>query len=304
MALPTELALALLDELPEGVAVVDAGQDAWPVIHANRTLATLRGDAPEAHGPGDFATLVRDAEEYSDATALQAALRRGEAVTFRARTGAPAGTPAVLDVRLVPVRGPDGGLTHVFAFHRIPPGMEVAPPEARPLLREDRLTGLCHAEWFRELYKRDFAIASREGRLLTLFLVDIDALGSYNDTFGVQAGDSVVRRVGRTLLSALRRGSDLVARLEGGRFVGFSTGMTHEQAMRHAETLAARVRELHVHHPRSRVARFVTVSVGVATGVPAPGMRPDTLFDAAQQALEGARGEGRNRVVGTSLPKG
>ena len=37
----------------------------------------------------------------------------------------------------------------------------------------------------------------------------------------------------------LRRGSDLVARLEGGRFVGFSTGMTHEQAVRHAETLAA-----------------------------------------------------------------
>lgn len=300
MGLSREVALALLDELPEGVAVVDAGVPSWPVVYTNRALATLRGDTPDGLRQLDFATLVRDAEDYADAAALQAALGRGESVRFRARTGATGGTPAVLDVRLQPLRGGKGELKHVVAFHQAH-GADAHVADARPLLREDRLTGLCHADWFRELYKRDFAIASRDGRLLTLFLVDIDALGAYNDTFGPQAGDSVVRRVGRTLLSALRRGSDLVARLEGGRFVGFSTGMTHEQAMRHAETLAARVRELHVHHPRSRIARFVTVSIGVATGVPSPGMRPDTLMDAATAALESARAEGRNRVVGNAL---
>jgi diguanylate cyclase (GGDEF)-like protein len=301
MGLSLDLALALLDELPEGVALVDAGAPAWPVVYANRALGALRGETPEALLRLDFAALVRDAEDYSDAGALRAALARGETVRFRARTGATGSAPAALDVRLQPLRGDDGALRHVLAFHQ-PHGADAHVADARPLLREDRLTGLCHADWFRELYRRDFAIASRDGRLLTLFLVDIDALGAYNDTFGSQAGDSVVRRVGRTLLSALRRGSDLVARLEGGRFVGFSTGMPHEQAVRHAETLAARVRELHVHHPRSRVARFVTVSVGVATGIPAPGMRPDTLMDAAVAALEQARAGGRNRVVGTALP--
>jgi diguanylate cyclase (GGDEF)-like protein len=301
MGLPQELALALLDVLPEGVAVVDAVDPGWPVIYANRVLSQLRGEAPEATAALTFEALVRDAEDYPEAAALKATLARGEPVRFRARTGAAAGAPALLGVRLQPIRDPDGALTHVVAFHNAPGGAD-APADARPLLREDRLTGLCHADWFRELYKRDFAIASREGRLLTLFLVDIDALGAYNETFGVQAGDSVVRRVGRTLLSALRRGSDLVARLEGGRFVGFATGMTHEQAVRHAETLAARVRELHVHHPRSRVARFVTVSVGVATGTPVPGTRPDLLMEAARNALEAARADGRNRVVGQTLP--
>ncbi len=302
MGLSAEVALALLDGLPEGVAVVDAGTASWPVVYTNPALAALRGEAPEALQRLDFAALVRDAEDYADAAALQAALGRGESVRYRARTGATAGAPAVLDVRLQPLRRPDGTLTHVVAYHQAH-GADAHLADARPLLREDRLTGLCHADWFRELYKRDFAIASREGRLLTLFLVDIDSLGAYNDTFGHQAGDSVVRRVGRTLLSALRRGSDLVARLEGGRFVGFSTGMTHEQAVRHAETLAARVREMHVHHPRSRVARFVTVSVGVGTGVPSPGMRPDTLLEAATAALEQARADGRNRVVGHALTK-
>jgi diguanylate cyclase (GGDEF)-like protein len=303
MGLPQELALALLDVLPEGVAVIDAADPGWPVIYANRVLSDLRGEAPAATASLSFAALVRDAEDFADTASVQAALGRGEPVRFRARTGVAAGAPAMLDVRLQPIREPGGALTHVVAFHSVPGGVD-APADARPLLREDRLTGLCHADWFRELYKRDFAIASREGRHLTLFLVDIDALGAYNDTFGSQAGDSVVRRVGRTLLSALRRGSDLVARLEGGRFVGFSTGMTHDQAVRHAETLAARIRELHVHHPRSRVARFVTVSVGVATGTPAPGMRPDTLMEAAKAALEAARASGRNRVVGQSMEAG
>ena len=273
MGLSAEVALALLDGLPEGVAVVDAGTASWPVVYTNPALAALRGEAPEALQRLDFAALVRDAEDYADAAALQAALGRGESVRYRARTGATAGAPAVLDVRLQPLRRPDGTLTHVVAYHQAH-GADAHLADARPLLREDRLTGLCHADWFRELYKRDFAIASREGRLLTLFLVDIDSLGAYNDTFGHQAGDSVVRRVGRTLLSALRRGSDLVAR-----------------------------REMHVHHPRSRVARFVTVSVGVGTGVPSPGMRPDTLLEAATAALEQARADGRNRVVGHALTK-
>jgi diguanylate cyclase (GGDEF)-like protein len=298
MGLPQDVALALLDDLPEGVAVFDAASAGWPLVYANRSLAGLRATSPEAIERLEFAALVRDAEEYADPEAVQSALRRGDPVAFRARTGA---VPAVLDVRMVPLRDASGELRHVAAFHRADAAGGPTTADARPLLREDRLTGLCHQDWFRELYKRDFAIASREQRLLTLFLVDIDSLGAYNDTFGPQAGDSVIRRVGRTLLSALRRGSDLVARLDGGRFVGFATGMSHEQALRHAETLATRVRELHVHHPRSRVARFLTVSVGVATGVPSPGMRPDLLLDAATSALDAARQEGRNRVVGRAL---
>jgi diguanylate cyclase (GGDEF)-like protein len=298
MALPQDVALALFEHLPEGVAVFDASAVGWPLVYANPALALLRAASRESLAGLEFAVLVRDAEDYADPEAVQAALRRGESVNFRARTGA---TPATVDVRLLPVRDDGGELRHVAALHRVHVAPEATTSDARPLLREDRLTGLCHQEWFRELYKRDFAIASREQRLLTLFLIDVDSLGAYNDTFGAQAGDSVIRRVGRTLLSGLRRGSDLVARLEGGRFVGFATGMTHDQALRHGETLAARVREMHVHHPRSRVARFVTVSIGVATGVPSPGMRPELLLDAATTALDAARQEGRNRVVGRTL---
>lgn len=296
MGLPQELVLALLEELPEGIAVLDARQPGLPVTFVNRAYERLSGRTRDTVVGGAVDTLLRDAEDPIGVEELKTLLGRGETVTLRARAEQGAG-PAITEVRFQPLRDPGGEISHYVSYHHaVAPDRE---PGAAPRLiaREDRLTGLCHADYFRELYRRDFSIASREGRALTLFLVDIDSLGIYNDTFGPQAGDSVIRRIGRTLLSSLRRGSDLVARLEGGRFVAFATGMTAEQAQRHAETLAGRVRELHVHHPRSRVARFVTVSIGVATSVPMPGTSPQSLLELATTALDAARAEGRNRVV-------
>ena len=171
-------------------------------------------------------------------------------------------------------------------------------PLIQPLFRrDDRLTGLRHIEFFHELFRRDFAIAQREGRQLALYVADIDALGAYNDTFGRQAGDSVIRRVGRALLGAMRRASDLIARVDGGRFVAVSVGMDEAQSLRHGETLAARVRDLKLHHPRSPVARYVSVSVGVTDLVPGHNSTPEQMLASALRGLEAARAAGRNRVA-------
>jgi diguanylate cyclase (GGDEF)-like protein len=296
MGLPQELVLALLEELPEGIAVLDARQPGLPVAFVNRAYERLSGRTRDLVVGGGVETLLRDAEDALAAGELAALLGRGETVTLRTRAEQGVGA-ALAEVRFQPLRDGSGEITHFVSYHHALAADHEAGTTPRLIAREDRLTGLCHADYFHEVYGRDFAIASREGRALTLFLVDIDALGIYNDTFGPQAGDSVIRRVARALFAALRRGSDLVARLGGGRFVAFATGMTAEQAHRHAETLAARVRELHVHHPRSRVARFVTVSIGVATSVPMPGTSPQSLLELATDALGAARAEGRNRVV-------
>ena len=76
MGLPQDVALALLDELPEGVAVFDAGSPAWPLVYTNAALAVLRATTREALDGLEFAALVRDAEEYADPEGVQAALRR------------------------------------------------------------------------------------------------------------------------------------------------------------------------------------------------------------------------------------
>ena len=331
MELSLEVVLVLLEELPEGIAVLDARRDALPIVFANRAFAALCGRPAGQLLDLPLADLIEEARGPGRLGELRALLTRGEGVTWRVGAAA-GGTDSAADVRFQPLRTRAEDVTHYLSVQwpvaapavapapaaaprtaeSSPPVAALAPPaagetaaapasELRPLPRDDRLTGLAHAEYFHELYRRDFAIAQREGRALTVFLVDIDGLDAYNTTFGRQAGDSAIRRVGRGVLSGMRRASDLVARVEGGRFIGLSSGLPAEQARRHGETLAARVRELHMHHPRSPVARFVTVSVGVAQCVPSPQAAPEALLEAAQQALDDARAAGRNGVALRSL---
>ena len=299
MTLPDGLTLALLDQLPEAIAVIDARGAGLPVVLANQTLAQLRGRAREDIVRLGLAGLLGEAGGGPRTAEVGMVLGRLEPLSLRVAIDGPRG-PMAAEIRFEPLRDAAGSVTHFVCFHAQLPGPPPREAEAAtrpPLPREDRLTGLRHIEYFHELYRRDFAIAQREGRALTVFLCDVDALGIYNETFGRQAGDSVIRRVGRALSSALRRASDLVARVDGGRFVGFSVGMDVEQVRRHGETLAARVRELHMHHPHSPVARIVTISVGAGHLVPTPAATPEQLLACAQCALDQAREAGRNRVA-------
>jgi len=299
LKLPESLTLALLDQLPEAIAVIDVRRDGLPVVLANHTLAQLRGAAREEIVERGLAGLLGEPPGGARTGEVTAVLARCEPLAIRIAVETPRG-PISAEIRFEPLRDSTGAVTHFVCFHTQLPGApprDAEPVIRPPLPREDRLTGLRHIEYFHELFRRDFAIAQREGRALTVYLCDVDALGVYNDTFGRQAGDSVIRRVGRALSSALRRASDLVARVEGGRFVGFSVGMDSAQVRRHGETLAARVRELHMHHPHSPVARIVTVSVGAGHLVPSPDSTPEQLLKSAQRALDLAREAGRNRVA-------
>ncbi len=308
--LPSNLTLALLDELPDAIAVLDARSAGFPVVLANGALETLRGQPRTELCRLGLPGLLGEVAGAPRVAEVAALLERGESVTLRVLEAVGARGTAVIDLRFQPLRDEAGLVTHYVGFHvpvamlpaatrttAAPPGAETAAVVRPPLQRDDRLTGLLHVDFFHELYRRDFAIAQREGRALTLFVADIDALGRYNGTFGRQAGDSAIRRVGRALSAALRRASDLVTRVEGGRFLALSTGLDAEHARRHGETLAARVRDLHMHHPHSPVARVVTISVGVAQQMPGPRTSPEGLLKAGLKALDTARAEGRNRVA-------
>lgn len=286
-----ELTGAVLDQLPGAVAVLDVRDEALPVVFVNQALADLRGVSREVvQGAGVGGLLGDDVDRLE---ALRRGIAAGDTLTLRVALADPARGVFSADLRFEALRTVEGTITHYAAFHDrvgLPAGRADAEQVARPpVMRDDRLTGLRHVDLFHEFFRRDYSIAQREGRALALFVFDIDALGIYNDTFGRLAGDTVIRRVGRALLSGLRRASDLVARVEGGRFVGLASGMSAAQAEAHGVALAARVRELHLHHPRSPVARVVTVTVGVAQQTPGPEDTPELLLRDALRALDAAR---------------
>ncbi len=164
-------------------------------------------------------------------------------------------------------------------------------------VRDDRLTGLYTLPYLEELLKRDWAVAHREQRSIAVFAVDIDALDLYNTTFGRAAGDSTIRRVAHVVSGCLRRSSDVTARIDGGSLIAFAPGLSVEQALRVGQLMAERVRELRIHHPRSAVLRYISISVGVCASIPGASDSPSDLLQRAQQQLQFAKKSGRNQAA-------
>ena len=300
MDLSPELMLALLAHLPEGVLLLDVSQDEPQVLYAHGTGQTQSLDA--VLGPVPLTELMGWTPQGPELAGFLLQLESGEPVLIELPR-----TEGKSTLQLMPMPRAAGSARVYIGLERTQAaGTERLALAGVPvILREDRLTGLAHRDWFWELYRRDFSVATREHRALSVFVIDIDSLGTYNDTFGRSAGDSLLRQVGRALLSGMRRASDLVARDEAGRYVALAIGQSPDQTRRHAEHLASRVRDLRLHHPRSGIARFVTVSIGVAQWDAVPResteISADALYAAALAALADSRRNGRNRATVTVL---
>ncbi|MGB5510789.1 MAG: diguanylate cyclase, partial [Woeseiaceae bacterium] len=100
----------------------------------------------------------------------------------------------------------------------------------------------------------------REQSALSIVTFTLDDFDAYIEVFGRHAADSCLRRAGRAILRSLRRASDVIARTDGARFIVLSHATEEQGVQQFAELIATSVRELGLHHPRSRSGKFVTVS--------------------------------------------
>jgi two-component system cell cycle response regulator len=299
----------LVESSPEGVVLVDAQNPEGPVLYANRGFEALTGySATELLGR-NLRFLQADDREQDGRHRLREALGRGESCRVLLRNYRKDGTLFWNEMTVLPLLGADGRVAH-FAGHHRDAGerLRIDPKLARDSLsgahqptamaiRDDRLTGLFTLAYLEELLKRDWAVAQREKRSIAVFAIDIDALDLYNTTFGRAAGDSTIRRVAHVVSGCLRRSSDVTARIDGGSLIAFAPGLSKEQALGIGRLMAERVRDLRIHHPRSAVLRYVSVSVGVCAAVPEGGDSPATLLQKSQKQLQIAKKSGRNQAA-------
>jgi diguanylate cyclase (GGDEF)-like protein len=157
----------------------------------------------------------------------------------------------------------------------------------------DGLTGLANRRHADDSLVVELARAERFGAPLALILADLDDFKSVNDRYGHPTGDHVLREFAETLRGTVRE-IDLAARWGGEEFAVLAPGTDLDGAVQLAERIRAALEARVVRAPDgSRIA--VTASFGVAAA-PAEST-PAELVGAADEALYGAKHDGKNRVV-------
>ncbi len=157
----------------------------------------------------------------------------------------------------------------------------------------DPLTGLFNRRYLDEAFALEVARAGRTRSPIAVLMVDVDHFKRFNDSFGHDAGDAVLKSVGEVLAANVRRG-DIACRFGGEEFTIIAPGASSEDAARRAEALRAAVSAIRVIH-QGRPLGPITCSIGVAS-FPAHGSEPGEIIQAADAALYRAKQEGRNRV--------
>jgi diguanylate cyclase (GGDEF)-like protein len=175
--------------------------------------------------------------------------------------------------------------------------LAIANVKLRDQLRDqsirDPLTGLFNRRYMLETCRREFARAVRGKQPVAMLSIDVDHFKQFNDNHGHDAGDTVLREVGKCLESVFRD-EDVACRFGGEEFVVVLPGAALDAAARRAEELRAKIEALSVRYLDHHLPR-ITISVGVAA-FPEAGDNPQSVLKAADDALYRAKEGGRNRV--------
>jgi diguanylate cyclase (GGDEF)-like protein len=158
----------------------------------------------------------------------------------------------------------------------------------------DPLTGLFNRRYLDETMVREIHRVQRKGAPLGVIMLDLDHFKPFNDTFGHEAGDNLLRALGKFLLTQVRQ-EDVACRYGGEEFVLIMPEASLDVVKARAEEIREKVPQLQVLH-RGQLLKSITVSLGLAM-FPGCGSTAEDVLLAADDAMYQAKREGRNRVV-------
>ena len=240
------------------------------------------GLVPEAQGrEDDYVAQVLDGQGMSDEPRL-VALSSGQWLHVyekRTRSG------GVVSVRLDVTASIEAGRELADANEQL----------AR-LSTTDGLTGVANRRFFDESLISEWQRSARSQESLSLLMIDIDHFKLYNDRYGHLAGDECLRRVAQVLDECIKRSGEVVARYGGEEFAVLMPSTEMNAAVLVAQRCLDGVVKAGIPHADSPTSPRLTLSIGVATLIPAQGVNPNTLVERADIALYEAKRSGRARL--------
>jgi diguanylate cyclase (GGDEF)-like protein/hemerythrin-like metal-binding protein len=159
----------------------------------------------------------------------------------------------------------------------------------------DALTGLYNRRYLDSALQREMARCRRDGRHLSLVMIDIDHFKKYNDRYGHLAGDQCLKCVADALQASAKRAGDLAARYGGEEFSLVLPDTDGPSARWLAESLRQQIESRAIAHEQSTTGH-ITISLGIAVMTDDCCLDVESLLRAADNALYYAKWAGRNRV--------
>ncbi len=161
----------------------------------------------------------------------------------------------------------------------------------------DGLTGIPNRRLFDQTLQQEWQRGRRLREPLALMVADIDFFKAYNDHYGHLAGDDCLQQVAQTLAAVAKRSTDLAFRYGGEEFAIILPNTHLQGAIAVAQQILDVLWDAALDHAYSKVARQVTLSLGLTSMVPGRRQRPGSLIQRADQALFMAKEAGRNRAI-------
>jgi len=165
----------------------------------------------------------------------------------------------------------------------------------------DGLTGLFNRRYLEETLEREIRRARRKEASLGIIMMDLDHFKRFNDTYGHEAGDNLLRALGQFLRAQVRQ-EDVACRYGGEEFVLIMPEASLQVVQARAEEIREKLPQLQVVN-RGQLLESLTVSLGVGI-FPEHGVTGEDVLRAADDAMYRAKAAGRNQVVVADRSKG
>ncbi len=166
---------------------------------------------------------------------------------------------------VIPIKGVDLVLwlvRNITEYKRTVAKLASHKSKLEHLTHLDHLTQMYYRYAMDTLLPRALERAKLQQVSAAIFMIDIDHFKGYNDHFGHQSGDVVLRKVSKAL-DDWKRKTDLCFRYGGDEFLIFITDINNENCLSKAQHLAESVAELRIRNPTSPNSDFVTITIGL-----------------------------------------
>ncbi len=160
----------------------------------------------------------------------------------------------------------------------------------------DDLTGAYNRRHFDKTLRIEMERARRSKHFLCMLMVDADNFKKYNDTYGHQAGDWVLKGIVKQMKSTFQRAGDSCFRLGGEEFAILFHAENPEQALSISNRLRENIFENNIEHSGNKPHQRLTISGGLMTLEPSKVYIEEEIYKYADEALYKAKKSGRNRI--------